>query len=235
MFNFNGKSFVGGKSISTVEQIFVINFIKNLNEETCKYLGFRETKHGELFLIVANSSMLTSYTTSYINGKYEMVKIGSATYSKWESANALYLGIIHVEDKFGHQGIGQKMLDFVKMIAGQMGIEKIMLDKEARYTNGEEVYNDNGSPLNSMLIEQMKKKGKPIVDANEIFYKKNGFVFDTEQETCYETLRPMVLKNPVCYKKPTIGTIRDFFNLNESCYYFEQHVLQLKENLEMEK
>lgn len=207
------KTFIGRDNLTLVEKLFVVKYIRR-NKHVYKYVGFRENKNGHLFLITANDHKLWAITTTCESGHFNMENVGFANYNYNPNSEKLHLDRIRVFDKYKNQGVGQEMLDFIKCIAVSMKASAITLDKMARYYNGEEECLDTGFDFSNKKLEEMRKKEKPIIDLNSIFYKKNGFEVDENRNPIERNLVPMILKKPIVVKKPSMITLNEFYKMN---------------------
>lgn len=204
--------FVGNKTPSLSQRFYVASRLKKLSKRArVSFYGYRKASNGKYFYlyntdkkVMCETVLSYMYTKNGIPvpqiGHFEM---GHCDFVFDPKTKNLHIKYILVEPKYRGHHVGDGMLDYVKNMANRMGAKTITLDRLCTFTDGERIAVLTDSKVSVEEVEELKKSGKHVVDKNEKFYLKHGFVKQFGREPQSPYLVPMVLPKI----KPTIPEI----------------------------
>lgn len=216
--------FVGNNESSLLQKMYAISRLKRLKLAERVNYGFRQSKDGKFFYLYNSCNEIICESVKFNkSGKPTYAELGYCEFTI--NKDNLHIDYIEVFQEFRGQGIGTAVLDYVKALAKNHKIKTITLDCLQTFTDGKKTITNYGGEVTEADIKELKEQSDIVVDINERFYVKNGFVKQVRRKPEFDHLVPMVLKK-VVPAKPEITDCGKIFKFELSS---ELHKDVLKE------
>ena len=223
--------FVGNDKESLLQKMYAISRLKRFKLTDCTNYGFRQNKEGKFFYMYNSSDEIICESVKFNKtGKPTYEELGYCEFTLNKEKQNLYIDYIEVFKEYQGQGIGNAIMDYVKALAKKHGLKSITLDRLQTFTDGKTTVTYYGDEYTEEDIKQLKQTSENVIDINEKFYKKQGFVKQPKRKPEFDHLVPMVLKK-IVPAKPEITDCGKIFRCELTQQLSSENKAQPSSNL----
>lgn len=191
--------------------MFVAKQLQQLNR-TYTHYGIRQANNGKSFYLYGTKSIVVCAVPKKTESGFEEERVGYCTFKFDPILNNMHITYITVYEYYQRQGIGDQMLEYVKLVANKYKAKTITLDRLQVFTDGDKKVAFYADELTQEDLIKLKSQGKDVEDKNLKFYVKHGFIKDTGRRPPQPHLVPMVFPRvkPTKIGNPNLPKILKF-------------------------